>query len=135
VSDKLRRELFSWTQWVDKILIYCHPIWGQFLDPFLSINFGVIIWSIFIVFWVIFRRLYFGQFLPTNTGRRSPGSKIDKFWSFWTPQTRFLLYSSVYNFRSERSALRPPKKWHFSTPLGAKVQAFLWGMGNLWGHL
>jgi hypothetical protein len=56
------------------------------------------------------------------TGGRSPGSIFDIFRHFWTPENRFLLYSSVYNFRSERSALRPPKKWHFLTPIGRKVQ-------------
>jgi hypothetical protein len=56
------------------------------------------------------------------------GWKIDKIGPLLTPQNRNLLYSSVYIFRSERSALRPPKKWHFWPPHWSKSTAYLWGM-------
>jgi hypothetical protein len=66
--------------------------------------------------------------LPTYTVPWSRGSKIDKNCPKLTPQNRKLLYSSVYIFRSERSALRPPKKWHFWPPHWSKSTAYLWGM-------
>jgi hypothetical protein len=40
-----------------------------------------------------------------------------------------LLYSSVYIFRSERSALRPPKKWHFWPPHWSKSTGVFVGNG------
>jgi hypothetical protein len=45
------------------------------------------------------------------------------------PKSRNLLYSSVYDFRSERSAPRPPKKWQFWPPHWSKSTAYLWVMG------
>jgi hypothetical protein len=103
------------------LTIICDPIYGMIF----SINFR----SNFHHFSPILGRLYLCQILPTYTLPTSRGSKIDKNCQNWTPQNRFLLYSSVYIFRSERSALRPPKKWHFSTPHWSKSTAYLWGMG------
>jgi hypothetical protein len=51
-----------------------------------------------------------------------------------------LLYSSVYIFRSERSALRPPKKWHFWPPHWSKSTGVFVGngifyRGPFWGSI
>jgi hypothetical protein len=83
----------------------------SFLDPILASIFNVKFRSIFVNFGTDFGASIFTPLFDHFTGGRSPGSKLLKIWHFWTPEMRFLLYSSVYDFRSERSALRPPKKW------------------------
>jgi hypothetical protein len=112
-----------------EFLKYLASILNHFLAPISLIYFSTNFGSILIIFNPLFRWLYLCQFLPTYTLPTSRGSKIDKIRQNWTPQNRFLLYSSVYIFRSERSALRPPKKWHFWPPHWSKSTADLWGMG------
>jgi hypothetical protein len=59
------------------------------------------------------------------------GRRVKNYRKLGVPKcakSRFLLYSSVYIFRSERSAPRPPKKWHFWPPHWSKSTAYLWGM-------
>jgi hypothetical protein len=80
----------------------------QFLDPILAYILTVNFWSIFDIFrpnlWASFSDPIFDHF----PGWGSPGSKLLKIGHFLTPENRFLLYSSVYIFRSERSAPGPP---------------------------
>jgi hypothetical protein len=83
-----------------KVDNFKHQIWSYFWDPFLDIF--------------------------TVGGRR--GEIYRKLGVPKCPKSRFLLYSSVYDFRSERSAPRPPKKWHFWPPLWSKRTDYLWGM-------
>jgi hypothetical protein len=82
-----------------------------------------------IIFRSLFKQSILDPFCRHFTCGTSWGWKIDFLGPLLTPQNRNLLYSSVYIFRSERSALRPPKKWHFWPPHWSKSTAYLWGMG------
>jgi hypothetical protein len=63
----------------------------------------------------------------------SPRSKIDKFGSILDPENRFLLYSSVYIFRSERSAPGPPIFDHFWKKVQPICGEWTFYRGHLWG--
>jgi hypothetical protein len=71
--------------------------------------------------------------LPTYTLPTSRGSKIDKNCQNWTPHNRCLLYSSVYIFRSERSAPRPPILGRFLKKVQPICGEWTFYKGHLWG--
>jgi hypothetical protein len=114
------------------------PIGIIFFDPFLYQILAPISWVVFHRFFVIFGPHFgtsiFDPFFHHFTGGRSPGSNLSKNVTFWDPDFRFLLYSSVYIFRSERSAPRGPKKWPFLKKAQPICGEWRFYRADLWGR-